>query len=325
MKRLQRSDGHTGKRDGEAGGIVLEASLIMPIVLMVIVFFICLIRLSAVQMALHGAASQVTRQAAAHMYPVALAAEQFAKSAPSQTNAAQPLPGVETVAGALEAWLPQPAGPLLAAAVKGDWQGVGNAVAAEAGRAALEPLLRQAAEGGLLSPERLRLQHLSLPDLPSGSSAYIRVQVEYSFPLGLPFMRKTLLLREQAEERVWVADHAAAPRNGTDGEQEQVMLQIVAIEPDPLHPGRTARLIARTDPGRQVSLSIEYKSGTSKAKHLGEATADENGYAEWTWLVSGNTTPGVWEAIVRGEGGARAARHFDVKKRNAASENDDDG
>ncbi|UVI31424.1 hypothetical protein [Paenibacillus spongiae] len=318
MKRLKRSDGRTGKRDGEAGGIVLEASLIMPIVLMAIVFFILLIRLSAVQMALHGAASQVTRQAASHMYPVALAAEQFSKSLPSRVNAMQPLPGIETVAGALENWLPQPAGPLLAAAVKGDWQGAANASAAEAGRAALEPLLREAAEGGLLSTDRLRLLHLRLPGLPGGSDPYIRVQVEYSFPLGLPFMKKTLLIREQAEERVWIADHVPAPRDGaSDGNQEQVLLQIVAIEPDPLHPGRTARLIARTDPGRQISLSIEYKSGTSKAKNLGDATADANGYAEWTWLVSGNTTPGIWEAIVTGEGGARAARHFDVQKRKA--------
>lgn len=74
MKRPAQSAGPMGKkRDGENGSITLEASLIMPIVLMVFMFLICIIRLSMVQMALHGTVSQTVREAATNIHPVELA------------------------------------------------------------------------------------------------------------------------------------------------------------------------------------------------------------------------------------------------------------
>lgn len=320
MKRQKQLAGRTGNLRSESGSIALEASLIMPIVLMVFIFFTCLIRLSAVQMALHGTVSQTVRQAAANIYPVELAYNKAASSMSNTTesglsSSVQPLPGIELVADKLGEWLPSPAGPLMAAVIKGDWKSAVDVAATEVGRSVIEPLLRHEADQAILDPELLKLSRLTLPDLEGKAEAYVRIEAEYTFKLGFPFTKRSIVLREQAEERVWINDPIPANRDSGETDNTRAHIQIVSIEPDPLRPGRRARLIVQTDPGRTLNLVVNYKSGRSEAKHVGEAAADETGKAEWTWLVSGNTTPGIWELSVTAADGTTASRHFVVEKK----------
>ncbi|GGD76680.1 hypothetical protein GCM10010911_38490 [Paenibacillus nasutitermitis] len=291
----------------------------MPIVLMVIIFFICLIQLCAVQMALHGAASQTVRQAAANIRPVQLASAYVSEHLPSDEPSSSrqpPLPGITLIADKLQEWLPSPAGLLMSSVLTGDWKPVENAVATEVARAVVEPMLRREADQSILDPELLKLSLLSLPDLEHKTEPYLRIEAEYTFKLGFPFTKKTIVLKDQAEERVWVSDAVPAKRGETEGgETAQALVLIVSIEPDPLRPGRQARLVVQTDPGRTLDLVIHYKSGRSQAKHLGTATADSEGKVSWQWLVSGNTTPGVWELTITADDGTKVTRHFVVQKK----------
>ncbi|MFB9324829.1 hypothetical protein ACFFSY_02595 [Paenibacillus aurantiacus] len=300
----------------EAGGIVVEASLIAPIVMMAVVLFICLVRLAAVQMAVHGAASQVARQTAAGMYPVSLASAQAAQALPALPGGVQ-LPGMEQAGEALKEWLPAPVGPMLGAMLQGDWQEAGNAAGSEMAKSALLPLLRQFADKRVLDPERLTISHVALPDFSGGSGASVIIEAEYRFPLHMPFTRKNIILKERAVERGWISDSTPAVREGDPNAEEQSKLQIVSIEPDPLRPGRKATVTAIAAPGTAVSVSVRYKSGTSTAKHLGDATVGADGTVSWTWHVSGNTTPGVWELVVTATDGSRVARHFVVERKSA--------
>ncbi|AZN43003.1 TadE/TadG family type IV pilus assembly protein [Paenibacillus albus] len=329
MKRPAQSVGSMDKRRrGEDGSITLEASLIMPTVLMVFIFLICFIRLSMVQMALHGAVSQAVREVAANIHPVELAMDKFAtsddaeggvggqeeeKDSPSPSLAE--LPGVSMVADKLESWLPPPSGTLLAAALRGDWKPVEDAAATEIGRSIVEPLLARATDGSVLEPEQLRLSKLSLPDLKSKQEAYILIEASYSFKLGFPFTKKAIVLKERAEERVWVSDPVPSLSGSGETGGQMAPIQIVLIEPTPAKRGNKARVVVKTTPGRSLSIEVLYKSGRSVAKHLGNTNAGDDGMAEWTWLVSGNTTPGVWEIVVSSSDGAKAARHFVVEKK----------
>ncbi|BBH24775.1 hypothetical protein Back11_61200 [Paenibacillus baekrokdamisoli] len=322
MKRQKQLAGRTGNLRCESGSIALEASLIMPIVLMVIIFFICLIRLSAVQMALHGTVSQTVRQMAANIYPVELAFDEVASSLPASgkpdsSSSMQKLPGLSFASDKLEEWLPSPAGPLMAAVLRGDWKAVSDTASTEIGRSVIEPLLRHEADQAILDPELLRLSKLSLPDFKGKTEAYVLVEAEYTFKLGFPFTKRSLIVREQAEERAWIRDSVPANSEGEETDQDHAHIQIISIEPDPLRPGRKARLIVQTDPCRALNLVIDYKSGRSEAKHIGETTADDTGRAEWTWLVSGNTTPGVWELSVSAADGTTVSRHFIVEKKSS--------
>ncbi|MGO4543585.1 TadE/TadG family type IV pilus assembly protein [Paenibacillus sp. 2TAB23] len=323
MRLRKQSAGHIRLRKlrEEQGSIVVEAALVMPMVIVVLLVFVMLIRLCAVQMALHSAASQSVRQIAAHIHPVDLAWQQAAAQAPSLPETLVPLAPWNDVAAEASEWLPSPAGPLIASTLRGDFQPLQNMAATQIGQAVIAPLIRSFTDGAIIDPARLKLSWLSLPDLTKSNEPYLSIEVEYDFPLKLPFLGKPIVLKEQAAERVWLSDAAPARYGVENGDQAAVPIQIVAIEPTPLRPGRKASVIVKTAPGAAISLEVTYKSGSSKAKHLGEAVADSEGYIKWTWHVSGNTTPGIWELAASEAGRAdnRISMHFVVEKNSGSS------
>lgn len=304
------------------GSIVVEAAIVLPLILFALAAFVLLIMLCAAQMALHQTASQTARSLASHMYPAELASVGIAGAAAGMMPAGAPmLPEWKEVAAEAAEWLPAPAGELASSALRGDWGPLVDLASTELGRGIIEPMARQFAKESALKPERIGLAKLMLPDLNNKEDAYLSVTLEYEFPMKVPLLGRQILLRKQIRERVWVSDSVAASYGSKIGSKEDGVpqLQIVSIVPAPLRPGQKATVIVRTDPGQTVSLGVMYKSGASKAKHLGEAAADQEGYASWTWHVSGNTTPGIWELTVsaEGEGGeAVVSKHFIVAKRN---------
>ncbi|NIK76298.1 hypothetical protein FHS15_001405 [Paenibacillus castaneae] len=282
------------RQANEQGSIVVEAALVMPLIIMVLLVFVMLIRLCAVQMALHSAASQTVRQIAAHIHPADLAWQQMKSSNTPEAKPEAPLSPWSEVAAEAAEWLPFPAGTLVSSALRGDFRPLQNLAATELGRSVVEPLIREFSDEAILDSERIRLKWLTLPDLYKTNEPYLSISVEYEFPLKLPFYGKPIVLIEQAAERVWISD-ALPARYGDNHISDAIPLQVVSIEPTPIRPGRKATVIVKTAPGAAISLAVTYKSGSSKAKHLGEAVADANGYVQWTWHVSGNTTPGIWE------------------------------
>ncbi|WP_133297875.1 hypothetical protein [Paenibacillus paeoniae] len=313
----------TGKRRakgllrGQRGSIVLEAAIVMPFILFLLIILSLLISMCAAQMALHMTASHSVRQIAAHIYPIELARAQWDKGDSSETaSERQSLPAWNEAAADLAEWLPEPAGKLVSSALRGDWRPLQNVAATELGRTVIEPFVRQYAPPYLLRSDNISLDYIALPDLKDKEVPYIGIALRYEYPVKLPFYNKAVILREQAYERVWISDAVAATYGMEEADGDTLQLQIIAIEPSPIRPGQKATVYVKTEPGAEVSLGVNYKSGASKAKHLGEATADESGYVEWTWHVSGNTTPGIWELAVEGVSKpGSAARHFSVEKK----------
>lgn len=306
-----------GRRPGEQGSIVLEAAIVMPMVMMTLLVFIIFLRLCIVQMALNSAVSQAVREVAAHIHPVYLAWQEARKDQAESSDSTLPAEQSEwrDIAAEAAGWLPEPAGALVSSALKGDWQPLQNMAAAEIGRGVIEPFIRQFANEAVLDPQRMRLQRLELPDMKEKKKAHIAIEAEYEFSLRWPFGGRPIMLRAQALERVWVSDPLAADYGAQRG-GSNMPLQIVAIEPTPLRPGRKATVIVKAAPEATVSLEVMYKSGKSKAKHLGDATADASGYVKWTWHVSGNTTPGMWQLTVSALSAASGSvsKHFAVEK-----------
>ncbi|OUM94593.1 MAG: hypothetical protein A9Z00_10425 [Thermobacillus sp. ZCTH02-B1] len=314
------------------GGVTVEAALVMPVFLMVFILLIAVIRLAMTQMALQDAAAQIARLTAAHIHPVQLAVRSAAGHPAAEADGAgagdrtgqsgnpfgpsgdrSPQPGFPELAAELAGHLPEPAGPLLEAALRGDWEEAADIASAPIGEAVFGPLIRELAAESALDPGRIRITRLRLPDLSGGGEAYFRIRLTYDVPLGLPFTRSHVTLSADAEERAWIADPVPA-RIHPEGEDGPGGIVILSIEPSPLRPGRKARLTALGAPNAKLNLTVWYKSGKSQAKHLGEKMTDEHGLVTWEWHVSGNTTPGTWELEVTSEDGARAHRYFVVRK-----------
>ncbi|MBH5317469.1 pilus assembly protein [Paenibacillus sp. GSMTC-2017] len=309
----------------QQGSIVVEAAIVMPIIVFVLLIFAVILSLCSAQMALHSAANQSVRQLAAHIYPVELARVQAAAAAgnaiPSGPALPVPLPNWTDIAAEAAEWLPNPTGEFVSSVLRGDFRPVQNMAATELGRGVIEPFVRQYANTSLLRPERINLKRITLPDLKNKEDLYIAIELEYEYPFKVPFINKPIVLREQSYERVWLSDAIGAKTTDPNtGEKANVSLQIVTIEPSPLRPGNKATVVVKTKPGEVVSLEVAYKSGKSQAKHLGKATADENGYVKWTWHVSGNTTPGIWELTAETPDGASSvSKHFSVEKKGVVS------
>lgn len=293
----------------------------MPILMLVLLVFVVLVRLCAAQMALQSAVSQTARQLAAHIHPAELALQQAAAANPlaALPGAAGLAPWSEIAAEAA-GWLPSPAGDIASSALRGDFRPLHNLAAAEMGRGIVEPLLRDFADQAVIEPERLRLTELMLPDVEPNGRPYLSVAAEYEFPVKLPLLGRPIILEWRTSERAWISDTAPARYGNADDASERLPLQIVDISPKPLRPGLKATVLVKTAPGASVSIDVKYKSGSSKAKHLVAAAADAEGYISWTWHVSGNTTPGLWELTVSETADAnhKVSMHFLVEKRASA-------
>ncbi|EXX89677.1 hypothetical protein BG52_15030 [Paenibacillus darwinianus] len=296
----------------ERGSMALEASIILPVFLFVLLLLIFMIRLAAAQMALQDAASQVSLMTAAHIRPASLAAGAAAGGLPALPQL--PLGDIAPLAAELANRLPAPAGPLLAAALEGDWQPLAEAASTPLAVAVFEPLVRELAETSILSAERVSLRSLSLPDVQKREQPFVRVELAYDFPLGFPFTKRDIRITASARERAWVGDPRPASAAGT-GARNRSAITLLSLEPSPLRPGRKAKLVAVAAPGETVSLQVRYKSGNSKAKHVGDAQVGADGLVTWEWLVSGNTTPGTWELTATGRDGASAGMLFVVEKK----------
>jgi hypothetical protein len=310
-----------------SGTFTLEAALALPLFLLVVLFFILLIRTAVISMALHGALSQSVRLAATVWQPIALALEQGAETAPNaplpggtptdvQGEAAE---GVQAVNGSGTEWpdaggtlrelgdvLPEPFGEWARRAADGNWR-----PDQPAARAAFKSLVLRFADPDVLDPSLLEILEVRLPSNDRPEETFLAVKASYRLPFRVPLLKRPLEIRESAAERAWIGGKPLPAGKG-DGTNDPGHLVFVSLEPDPVRPGKKATLTLQAKPGEAVHLTVYYKSGASQAKNLGTAMADENGRVEWTWHVSGRTTPGEWQWEAVAADGSVLRRSFTV-------------
>ncbi|MGZ9583587.1 TadE/TadG family type IV pilus assembly protein [Paenibacillus marinisediminis] len=316
------------------GSIVLEAAVLLPLIMLLFVFFVYLIQAAVISTALQSAATQTVRQVAAHMYPVSLAAMKFQSDDPSGTvGSAMSKPPAQWMRLTVEQFtqefaktLPSPASDWIVDA--GKWAGgaaesAGEQAQAAAGQYVFQPLLDRYGVKQVLQSDRIRLTHLKLPDLIEKRDPYIALQVEYDLPMRVPLLMTTITLTARASERVWVGDGPAASGNDGGTVTEKPPLEIISIEPKPLKPWGKARLVAKGAPNEMLKLKVYYKSGESVAQGLVWKMTDSEGFVSWEWVVSGHTTEGLWRLEVIAEDGRSVDRHFMVGDGVGAHSDDD--
>lgn len=305
--------------------ITIEAALMLPMVLLLFLFFVYMIHASVISTSLQSAASNAVKQVAAHMYPIELIIKKAdVKDRGSSTWLRKP-PAMALkmtarhFAERFSKALPPPIHQWASENVA-DWaekraEAVGEWGQARVGESLLKPLLVRYGIQGTLREERMRITYIKLPDIVDKAEPYVAIEVEYDLPMRIPFLFKTVTIAARASERVWVGD---GPQKGTSGRDagkdgKDAPPELVGLEPIPLLPGRKAKLTAKAKPYERVELIVFYKSGKSQAKHVGWAEADADGNVIWKWHVSGNTTSGMWRLVVNTEDGRKAERQFTVK------------
>lgn len=323
---------HHSGLNGTSGSIVLEAAMLLPLVMLVFVFFIYLVQAAVITTSLQLTASSTIKQVAAHMYPISLAADARQSAGQSGSTEGGGTSGVtsflskppaqqmrltiEQFTRQFSQSLPAPVSEWILNA--GEWSGdkaesIGEQAQAAAGEVMLRPLIERYGMKGIVDLSKVRITHLRLPDVVDKQEPYAAIQVEYDLPMRVPLLFTTITLTARASERVWIGDSPASSEGGTTKASDKPAPEIISIEPDPLVPWNNAKLTAKVAPHEKAKLVVYYKSGQSVAQGLVWKTADANGYVSWEWNVSGRTTEGTWRLQVITEDNRTVDRSFNVK------------
>jgi hypothetical protein len=310
------------------GSVTLEAALALPFFLLGVLFLLLLIRTAVIAMALHSALSQTVRLGATVWQPLTLAQEQAggevsgrlsgngawdgetAGGTPTETGTDKPaawLAGGRETLERLGDWLPEPFGEWARRAAAGEW-----APDQLAARAAFRQLTLRFADPAWLDPSRLDIREVTLPSGTQAAEAFLAVKASYRLPFGVPILKRPLTISASATERVWIGGRPLPAGDGRAEAPGVGHLAYLALEPDPVRPGKKATLTLQARPGETVYLTVLYKSGPSQAKNLGVAVADAQGKVTWVWHVSGRTTPGEWLWEATAADGSVLRRNFTV-------------
>jgi len=299
----------------EEGSITFEAALVMPLFIAFLFVFYAVITAISSQMALQHLASQSAQKLANYMHPAALVGDYVNEklSSGEQADFGDAAEGLSELVYEIGSLLPHPLDVLLQEGSKGNYWPAANLAATVLGRDVLEGIIIGGEDYSVLVEENVKLVYLQLPDLVHYTDHNVIVALQYDLPFTLPFFGHRLSVREQAVQRVWLPD--ARPATFSIEEEEDAYIYITSLEPNPLKPGRKATIKATTLPNSSISLEVIYKSGSSVAKNLGTTTSNDKGEVEWTWHVSGNTTPGIWTLrLTLLEKDYKVEKPFQVKK-----------
>lgn len=321
--RRNKQTFHTRSLGEVRGSIVLEATLVMPMFVMVLFLFIYMIQMTLVATQLHAVTSNAVRQVSAHIYPVALAVASSQTEEEQSASSNNSLSLERIYDFSLSEWssqyaskLPSPVSEWVQAAVKkgeAPLQDLKGNVAEAVLDPVIKPLLSPFLQATSLNEARLHVSRVTIPDLRTGKTPYFGLEVSYVLPIKVPFTGQAIRIQARAEERLWIGDTDELGNKNSDGESGTGAAAKVLSKPDPAYAGRRAEVTALVEPGASATMTVYYKSGVSQAKYLGEAKADENGIISWNWLVGGNTTPGEWTFVIETEDGARTTEQFLVE------------
>ncbi|MFD2612173.1 hypothetical protein [Paenibacillus gansuensis] len=204
------------------GSIALEAAVSLPFFLAFVIALNVMIQMSIMQLALHTAVTETTKQIASHAYPVELMYLQAEASPLGQTlqtaaghvkTAREAVAHAEELFGDFTYLIPDE---MLDFAVwLKNYRQTAEQTAGEKAKLmlakAFQPMFIQLTKKILpatmkLDATKLSLKEVILPVPGSREHAFVGITAEYTYTLPVPFIHKTVTLREQSYERAWVGN-----------------------------------------------------------------------------------------------------------------------
>ncbi|QOS77511.1 pilus assembly protein [Paenibacillus sp. JNUCC31] len=317
-REQRRSPQKVRSPEREYGSIVLEASLVLPVFLFFVMFLIYIVQMTLVSTALQSTAGEAVKQLSTQIYPVSLVFTP-SDSAGNGSEGGWKVPELSLTEWAEEyaSSLPDPLSDWVrAAAARGEQplQEIKTSILETVLDPTVKPLLKPFINTSVLEVDRVHVNGISIPDLKNKTNPYFRLELSYELPVKVPFLGKSLRIQAAAAERVWIGDTGEGS-DSSGGDADSAGAATVISKPEPAYIGNNATIKVKVEPGATANLTIFYKSGESSAKHIGWATADENGVIEWNWFVGTRTTEGTWTFVVETADGAKTVTEFNVASR----------
>lgn len=213
----------------QEGGIVLEASLILPLFLAFVVGLVLFIQIAVVEMSMQTGVSEATKSIAGQLYPVRILVQE-AQVKYDQSRAADMLNAVvgqvqsarnhvtsaEDYADQYAAYIPDSVLELVRWEKEKREFGEGMAQDELNGLyedhvkprilAAFTPIVFAFCDASIVEKKNFKVISVTLPSMEQGSEAFFGLEAQLTYKLPIPFMSQTIVLKKRAYERAWVGD-----------------------------------------------------------------------------------------------------------------------
>jgi hypothetical protein len=201
-------------KKNEKGSIIVEAALILPLFILLIVLLSSIIKIAIYEVALDHAVSEATKQISTHMYPVALAKKSFDETKYGQNfndyytkgqnlidKYNQGLDGAGKLAEQMD-FVSFNGVTLndLVSTMKFDTE----KIISDATAPIFTPIVEHYLDINLAKHGKMEVTGVKYPSFTDRANADFGLEVTYTFKLPLPFMSKNIILKKQAYERVWI-------------------------------------------------------------------------------------------------------------------------
>lgn len=211
----------------QKGGIVLEASLLLPVFLAFLAGLIICIQIALLEMALGAGVTEATKTIAGQVYPVRLLVQEaklkLGQSRPAEImntaishiqSARDQVTHAESLIDEYAAYIPEP----LVELVKWEKEKriLGEQLATEGKEtlleeqlkprlnAAITPIVYAFCDSRTVPKEGFKVTSVTLPSMEAGGEAFFGIEVQLTYKLPLPFISQTIVLKKRAFERSWV-------------------------------------------------------------------------------------------------------------------------
>lgn len=211
----------------QEGGIVLEASLILPLFLAFVVGLVLFIQIALVEMALQSGVSEATKSIAGQLYPVRIlvqeaqlkydqsrAAEMLNTVVDQVQSAREHVTSTEEIANEYAAYIPDSL--LEIVRWEKEKRVLGEGMAQDELNefyqsqvmprmlAAFTPIVFAFCDVKFVNKSNFKVISVTLPSLKQDGEAFFGIEAQLIYQLPIPFMSQTIVLKKRGFERAWV-------------------------------------------------------------------------------------------------------------------------
>lgn len=270
------------------GSMVVEAALILPIFLSLILLLITFIKISIVEITLTNNVHEVTEEISTHIYPIGLMyynfsqtdiGEKVEESVDTIDNTRESILEIEELINNYAYLLPDEINRILNVGEmfeSGITEVYDNTLST-----IFQPIVDYHIDDKIIHLENLHVTKVVLPNLIDGDQPYIGIEVCYEMPLNIPFFNQTIAIKKMAYERIWMGDEitvnkALVHNNSSqqedsidenseesedEGKSEQIKIDYIS---SPVQRGKKVRIIAEGPKNTKATIKLVYPSGFEK-------------------------------------------------------------
>lgn len=274
----------------EEGSVVIEATLMLPFVILLLILLTSFIRISIVEMELANAGSETVKMIAHHVYPAIIAYNEIGQEIEGKSALNIFMDNNDNQSETVK-WFRQLNN--IPAAKDYPQSTVLNNI--------FQPILDANTNEKIIDLRFYQLVNVRLPAVLGGTGDNFGFQVRYDVPLKIPFVNRSISIIKNFEERIWydqtnVAGVEIEKEVADDNNEEETeyFLKIHSIS-SPVQRGHNVKIIIEATPNKSVNIRLTYNSGFVK-EVKGEIS--NKGTLAKEIIIGGHSNEGEYVATV---------------------------